>query len=82
MSVPVAVCGEAVPRGHGLLTGRHKKDLIARTPSPAHAEVLLTSSTEQGRTVLDRAYQEVVVPEWTTPLRRPAADVDRAAAAG
>lgn len=56
-------CGVTQQTMATVLTGLQKKDLIARTPSPAHAKVLLTSLTDQGRTVLDRAYQEVIVLE-------------------
>ncbi|MFE5806635.1 MarR family winged helix-turn-helix transcriptional regulator [Streptomyces sp. NPDC056491] len=56
-------CGVTQQTMATVLTGLHKKDLIARTPSPAHAKVLLTSLTDRGRTVLDRAYQEVIVLE-------------------
>ncbi|MFB7864472.1 MarR family winged helix-turn-helix transcriptional regulator [Streptomyces sp. NPDC056069] len=56
-------CGVTQQTMATVLTGLHKKDLITRTPSPAHAKVLLTSLTDQGRTVLDNAYQEVIVLE-------------------
>ncbi|MFF4368405.1 MarR family winged helix-turn-helix transcriptional regulator [Streptomyces sp. NPDC001594] len=56
-------CGVTQQTMATVLTGLHRKDLIARTPSPVHAKVLLTSLTGTGRTVLDRAYQEVIVLE-------------------
>ncbi|QTE02990.1 MarR family winged helix-turn-helix transcriptional regulator [Streptomyces cyanogenus] len=56
-------CGVTQQTMATVLTGLQKKELIARTPSPVHAKVLLTSLTDQGRTVLDRAYQEVIVLE-------------------
>ncbi|MER7950439.1 MarR family transcriptional regulator [Streptomyces sp. NPDC096079] len=56
-------CGVTQQTMATVLTGLHKKDLISRTPSPAHAKVLLTSLTDQGRTVLDDAYREVIVLE-------------------
>ncbi|MEV7618169.1 MarR family transcriptional regulator [Streptomyces sp. NPDC089799] len=56
-------CGVTQQTMATVLNGLHKKGLIARTPSPTHAKVLLTSLTDQGRTVLDRAYQEVIVLE-------------------
>ncbi|MFF4398637.1 MarR family winged helix-turn-helix transcriptional regulator [Streptomyces sp. NPDC001480] len=56
-------CGVTQQTMATVLNGLQKKDLIARTPSPAHAKVLLASLTDQGRTVLDRAYQEVIVLE-------------------
>ncbi|MEV7541134.1 MarR family transcriptional regulator [Streptomyces sp. NPDC089915] len=56
-------CGVTQQTMATVLTGLQRKDLIARTPSPSHAKVLLTSLTDEGRAVLDRAYQEVIVLE-------------------
>ncbi|MEU6587840.1 MarR family transcriptional regulator [Streptomyces sp. NPDC046881] len=56
-------CGVTQQTMATVLTGLQKKGLVARTPSPVHAKVLLTSLTDQGRTVLERAYQEVIVLE-------------------
>ncbi|WP_329439441.1 MarR family transcriptional regulator [Streptomyces sp. NBC_01426] len=56
-------CGVTQQTMATVLGGLQKKQLITRQPAPAHAKVLLTHLTHEGRTVLDSAYQEVIVLE-------------------
>lgn len=56
-------CGVTQQSMATVLTTLQGKDLVARTPSPAHAKVLLTHLTPAGRDLLDRAYQEVNILE-------------------
>jgi DNA-binding MarR family transcriptional regulator len=56
-------CGVTQQTMATVLTGLQKKDLIVREPSPVHAKVMIATPTEQGRRLLDRAYQEVIVLE-------------------
>ncbi|MFI7129496.1 MarR family winged helix-turn-helix transcriptional regulator [Nonomuraea sp. NPDC050153] len=56
-------CGVTQQTMASVLTGLQNKRLIARETSPLHAKVLVTSLTDQGQEVLDRAYQEVIVLE-------------------
>ncbi|WP_378520952.1 MarR family winged helix-turn-helix transcriptional regulator [Nonomuraea helvata] len=56
-------CGVTQQTMATVLTGLQNKGLIVREPSTAHAKVLITTPTEQGRRLLDRAYQEVIVLE-------------------
>ncbi|MFF0014780.1 MarR family winged helix-turn-helix transcriptional regulator [Streptomyces sp. NPDC005374] len=39
------------------------KELIRREASPVHAKVQIATLTDEGRSLLDRAYQEVTVLE-------------------
>ncbi|MEV4000581.1 MarR family transcriptional regulator [Actinomadura sp. NPDC049753] len=56
-------CGVTQQTMAPVLTGLQNKALIARKPSPDHAKVLIASLTDQGRRLLDGAYQEVIVLE-------------------
>ncbi|MET7336991.1 MarR family transcriptional regulator [Nonomuraea sp. NPDC005650] len=56
-------CGVTQQTMASVLTGLQNKRLVARETSPLHAKVLVTSLTDQGQEVLDRAYQEVIVLE-------------------
>jgi len=56
-------CGVTQQSMATVLTGLQNKRLIDRHPSPVHAKVLIATLTDAGRTVLDRAYQEVIVLE-------------------
>lgn len=56
-------CGVTQQSMATVLTTLQGKDLITRTPSPAHAKVLLTHLTPAGRDLLDHAFQEVNVLE-------------------
>jgi MarR family transcriptional regulator, organic hydroperoxide resistance regulator len=56
-------CGVTQQTMATVLTGLQNKDLIAREPSPVHAKVLIAGLTDQGRQVLDGAYEEVIVLE-------------------
>lgn len=56
-------CGVTQQSMSSVLSTLESKGLIRREPSPVHAKVQITSLTDDGRTVLDRAYQEVNVLE-------------------
>ncbi|MEV4754387.1 MarR family transcriptional regulator [Micromonospora sp. NPDC049559] len=56
-------CGVTQQSMASVLTGLQNKRLIDRQPSPVHAKVLIATLTDAGRTVLDGAYQEVIVLE-------------------
>ncbi|MEV1168811.1 MarR family transcriptional regulator [Nonomuraea sp. NPDC049784] len=56
-------CGVTQQTMATVLTSLQNKDLIVREPSPVHAKVMIVTPTEQGRQLLDRAYQEVIVLE-------------------
>jgi DNA-binding MarR family transcriptional regulator len=56
-------CGVTQQSMASVLTGLQNKELIDRQSSPVHAKVLITTLTDDGREVLDRAYQEVIVLE-------------------
>ncbi|MFB7330922.1 MarR family winged helix-turn-helix transcriptional regulator [Streptomyces adustus] len=46
-----------------VLTNMETKQLIHRETSPVHAKVQIATLTDQGRTLLDRAYEEVIILE-------------------
>lgn len=46
-----------------VLTGLQNKGLVVREPSPVHAKVMIATPTEEGRRLLERAYEEVIVLE-------------------
>lgn len=56
-------CGVTQQSMATVLTTLQGKDLIARTPSPLHAKVLVTHLTQAGRDLLDRAFHEVSILE-------------------
>ena len=56
-------CGVTQQTMATVLNGLQNKDLIVREPSPVHAKVMIATPTEQGRQLLDHAYQEVIVLE-------------------
>lgn len=56
-------CGVTQQSMASVLTGLQNKGLIDRRPSPVHAKVLITTLTEAGGDLLDRAYKEVIVLE-------------------
>ncbi|MFI0448231.1 MarR family winged helix-turn-helix transcriptional regulator [Actinomadura sp. 6N118] len=56
-------CGVTQQTMATVLTGLQNKGLIGRQPSPVHAKVMIATPTEQGRQLLDHAYQEVIVLE-------------------
>ncbi|MEV0237050.1 MarR family transcriptional regulator [Nonomuraea sp. NPDC050786] len=56
-------CGVTQQTMATVLTGLQNKELIAREPSTVHAKVMIATPTEQGRRLLDHAYQEVIVLE-------------------
>ncbi|WP_051494346.1 MarR family winged helix-turn-helix transcriptional regulator [Streptomyces exfoliatus] len=46
-----------------VLTNMETKELIRRETSPVHAKVQIATLTDEGQTLLDRAYEEVIVLE-------------------
>ncbi|MFJ9850757.1 MarR family winged helix-turn-helix transcriptional regulator [Streptomyces sp. NPDC101150] len=56
-------CGVTQQSMATVLANMESKGLIRRDPSPVHAKVQIATPTEGGRTVLDRAYDEVIVLE-------------------
>jgi MarR family transcriptional regulator, organic hydroperoxide resistance regulator len=56
-------CGVTQQTMATVLTGLQNKGLIGRHASPVHAKVLIATLTGDGRELLDRAYQEVIVLE-------------------
>ncbi|MFR9774157.1 MarR family winged helix-turn-helix transcriptional regulator [Nocardia sp. SC052] len=62
-------CGVTQQSMATVLSGMHSKGLIDRQPSPVHAKVLITTPTAAGRSLLDRAYREVIVLERTLTQR-------------
>ncbi|WP_329499190.1 MarR family transcriptional regulator [Kitasatospora herbaricolor] len=56
-------CGVTQQSMASVLTTMEGKALIRRDPSPVHAKVQIATPTEDGRAVLDLAYQEVIVLE-------------------
>ncbi|NJP91830.1 MarR family transcriptional regulator [Nonomuraea sp. FMUSA5-5] len=56
-------CGVTQQSMATVLTGMQNKGLINRQPSPVHAKVMIATLTPAGRSLLDRAYQEVIVLE-------------------
>ncbi|MFG2951323.1 MarR family winged helix-turn-helix transcriptional regulator [Streptomyces adustus] len=56
-------CGVTQQSMSSVLTNMETKRLIDRQTSPVHAKVQIATLTDQGRTLLDRAYQEVIVLE-------------------
>jgi DNA-binding MarR family transcriptional regulator len=46
-----------------VLSNLRAKGLIHREPSAVHAKVLIVTVTEEGRALLDRAYEEVIALE-------------------
>ncbi len=56
-------CGVTQQSMSSVLANMEAKQLIRRETSPVHAKVQIASLTEEGRELLDRAYQEVVVLE-------------------
>lgn len=56
-------CGVTQQSMASVLANLENKDLIRRETSPVHAKVQIASLTGEGRAVLDRAYEEVIVLE-------------------
>ncbi|MEU7863110.1 MarR family transcriptional regulator [Nonomuraea sp. NPDC049141] len=56
-------CGVTQQSMATVLTGMQAKGLIDRQPSPVHAKVMIADLTDAGRSLLDKAYQEVNVLE-------------------
>ncbi|MFI9046888.1 MarR family winged helix-turn-helix transcriptional regulator [Streptomyces sp. NPDC053427] len=56
-------CGVTQQSMATVLANMESKGLIRRDPSPVHAKVQIATPTEDGRAVLDRAYDEVIVLE-------------------
>ncbi|WP_406088992.1 MarR family winged helix-turn-helix transcriptional regulator [Streptomyces sp. NBC_01013] len=56
-------CGVTQQSMSSVLTNMETKELIHRETSPVHAKVQIATLTEQGQTLLDRAYQEVIILE-------------------
>ncbi|MEV0533847.1 MarR family transcriptional regulator [Kitasatospora sp. NPDC050463] len=56
-------CGVTQQSMASVLSNLEGKRLIGRAPSPTHAKVQIATPTDQGRDVLDRAYDEVIVLE-------------------
>ncbi|MCX4984833.1 MarR family winged helix-turn-helix transcriptional regulator [Streptomyces sp. NBC_00572] len=56
-------CGVTQQSMASVLTTMENKGLIRRDASPAHAKVQIATPTDDGRAVLDRAYEEVIVLE-------------------
>ncbi|WP_236584716.1 MarR family winged helix-turn-helix transcriptional regulator [Streptomyces sp. MBT53] len=56
-------CGVTQQSMSSVLTNMETKGLIRRETSPVHAKVQIATLTDEGRALLDRAYQEVVVLE-------------------
>ncbi|SBW18120.1 MarR family winged helix-turn-helix transcriptional regulator [Protofrankia symbiont of Coriaria ruscifolia] len=56
-------CGVTQQTMASVLTNLAAKNLIHREASAVHAKVQIATLTDQGRSLLDRAYQEVIVLE-------------------
>lgn len=56
-------CGVTQQSMSSVLTNMETKQLIHRQTSPVHAKVQIATLTDQGRALLDRAYQEVIILE-------------------
>ncbi|MFD7786205.1 MarR family winged helix-turn-helix transcriptional regulator [Streptomyces nojiriensis] len=56
-------CGVTQQSMSSVLANMESKDLIRRETSPVHAKVQIATLNDQGRTLLDRAYQEVDILE-------------------
>ncbi|MGX1541506.1 MarR family transcriptional regulator [Streptomyces adustus] len=56
-------CGVTQQSMSSVLTNMETKQLIHRETSPVHAKVQIATLTDQGRTLLDRAYEEVIILE-------------------
>ncbi|MFB7588832.1 MarR family winged helix-turn-helix transcriptional regulator [Streptomyces sp. NPDC056169] len=56
-------CGVTQQSMSSVLANMETKELIRRETSPVHAKVQIATLTDAGRTLLDRAYQEVVILE-------------------
>lgn len=56
-------CGVTQQSMSSVLTNMDAKGLIRRETSPVHAKVQIATLTDEGQTVLDRAYQEVIILE-------------------
>ncbi|MET9601767.1 MarR family transcriptional regulator [Streptomyces sp. NPDC006459] len=56
-------CGVTQQSMSSVLANMESKQLIRRAASPVHAKVQIASLSEEGRELLDRAYQEVAVLE-------------------
>jgi MarR family transcriptional regulator, organic hydroperoxide resistance regulator len=56
-------CGVTQQSMATVLTGMQNKGLVERQPSPVHAKVLIVTLTSDGRDLLERSYQEVIVLE-------------------
>ena len=56
-------CGVTQQSMSSVLTNMETKGLIHRRTSPVHAKVQIAALTDEGRALLDRAYQEVVILE-------------------
>ncbi|MFI2368236.1 MarR family winged helix-turn-helix transcriptional regulator [Streptomyces sp. NPDC018833] len=56
-------CGVTQQSMSSVLTNMENKELIRRETSPVHAKVQIAALTDQGQTLLGRAYQEVIILE-------------------
>ncbi|WP_149259423.1 MarR family winged helix-turn-helix transcriptional regulator [Actinomadura sp. K4S16] len=56
-------CGVTQQTMATVLTGLQNKGLVVREPSPVHAKVMIATPTDEGRRLLERAYEEVIVLE-------------------
>ncbi|MCT9005238.1 MarR family winged helix-turn-helix transcriptional regulator [Streptomyces sp. NPDC054766] len=56
-------CGVTQQSMGSVLTNMENKELIRRETSPVHAKVQIATLTAEGQTLLDRAYQEVIILE-------------------
>ncbi|GAB7184237.1 DNA-binding transcriptional regulator MarR family [Kitasatospora sp. Ki12] len=56
-------CGVTQQSMSSVLTNMETKELIRRETSPVHAKVQIATLTDGGRTLLDSAYQEVIILE-------------------
>ncbi|MER8048054.1 MarR family transcriptional regulator [Streptomyces sp. NPDC094032] len=56
-------CGVTQQSMSSVLTNMESKGLIRREASPVHAKVQIATPTDEGQTVLDHAYQEVILLE-------------------
>ncbi|MFF4838363.1 MarR family winged helix-turn-helix transcriptional regulator [Streptomyces sp. NPDC001315] len=58
-------CGVTQQSMSSVLSNMETKELIRRETSPVHAKVQITTLTDEGQTLLNRAYQEVIILERT-----------------
>ena len=56
-------CGVTQQSMSSVLTNMETKGLVHRRPSPVHAKVQIVTLTDEGRALLDRAYEEVAILE-------------------